>query len=117
MKYIDDIRIDELIAYILDFTGIKDSDLGSKSRKMENVTARVLLSYCLLYFGIKTTIIGKIVLRDHSSVIHYKKLIQNDHYMQRVIKEFSWYMQDRDIVIPGFIEWSKRVETRVYYKK
>ena len=95
-----------LVDAICDFMHL-EGNIGSKSRKQEYVFARVLVSYCLLYEGISLSMIGKVVLRDHSSISHYKRLIEDDYVFQKHLRRFKEFMNDEGVFIPSLETWIK----------
>ena len=105
----------ELIKFVVEFMGISMDDFGGRSRKQSIVIARVLVTYCLLYVGISNTMIGKIILKKHCSVTHYKKLIFDDALVQRKIWEFGEFLSDRDILLPSLESWSDVMSGRYGY--
>lgn len=73
--YIPD-RIIKSVRYV---TGVDMREIKSKSRIKHITEARHLLNYCLRKYTYMTTKeVGKVTNRDHSTVLHSGKVIQND---------------------------------------
>lgn len=61
----------DIIRHVIDFTGVKNKDLVSKSRIRDYVAARHVAMHMIRDLcGLNTVQIGKLFRRDHSSVIH-----------------------------------------------
>jgi chromosomal replication initiation ATPase DnaA len=107
----------DLILSVIEFVGITEDDFASKSRKQPIVITKVIVSYCLLYMGVSNTMIGKIILKDHASITHYKKLVENDLFIQRWIERYKKHMEDLGWYVPSLEEWENgKFGVRMYKK-
>lgn len=62
------------------YKGIIETILGrtlNDSRKREDVAGRMCIAYQLMQDGYSTIIVGKMVGRDHATVLHYRKCMEN----------------------------------------
>lgn len=71
-------NIEEALQVILDIVEeVTGADLKGKSRKRENTDARIIFSaLSSKYTKASTTIIGNMMNRDHSTVLHHRKKVE-----------------------------------------
>ena len=131
MRELDDIFFQPILEGVADFMGITVDQISEKGRRQETVMARMLAVYVLLYLGFSSLMSGNIIGRDHSTIIHYKKLFAYDRLFQDKLRGFKAFMSKRDlgdsacpccgevkgVVIPDYAVWRDRLEARGQFHK
>jgi len=114
MKHINEILPSRIVKMACEFEGITEQQLETRSRKAEHIMVQRYVTYCLMFLGFSTKMIGKLVLRDHATVIHYKKTILNEQNgkIQNKLREFRYYMRQNDVVIPSLENWKEKLTER-----
>lgn len=62
------------------YKSIIESILGrslNESRCREDVAGRMCIAYQLMQDGYSTSFVGKMVGRDHATILHYRKCMEN----------------------------------------
>lgn len=98
-------NVDELIRLVVEFSGITTDELFSRCRKVEYVQARALVAYVLCYYGISNTLVGKVLLRHHASITHYKRLFLDDKLTQTNLGFFKDFMAGKGYFVPSLETW------------
>lgn len=62
--------------YIKIIEGIIGRKLNEKSRSREDVAGRMCVAIQLMRDGFSTPEVGKMIKRDHATVLHYKKCME-----------------------------------------
>jgi 5-methylcytosine-specific restriction endonuclease McrA len=71
-------------------TGITVQQLQNKSRKRDNVEARVLFVGLGQTAGYSANSMGKYLKRDHTTILHLQKKIKGDEEKKRIIEKFKY---------------------------
>ena len=82
-----EVDTEELISFV---TQIVDSPYDP-SRKPRAVMARTLVAYRLRLDGVSTTHIGWLIRKDHATVIHYTRMMEDALAFPQAFKELNRY--------------------------
>ena len=89
---------ERIIKAVKDNTSVSMEEIRSQKRTKHIVEARHLLNYCLRKYTYLTTLeVGKITNRDHSSVIHSTRVIENDLFYQPNIYKIKCFLKGEEI--------------------
>ena len=111
-KTIENVMPMQIIEYACEFMGITLDDFATQSRRQDIVLTKVLVTYCLLYLGVSNTMIGKIILKKHCTITHYKVLINDDRLTQHKLWEFGNFLSERGIELVSLEDWLKEIRGR-----
>jgi len=113
-QHIKDILPSRIIRMACEFEGITEQQLETRRRKAEYIMVQRYITYCLMFLGFSTKMIGKLILRDHASIIHYKKglLDEQNGKIQNKLREFRYYMRRNDVVVPSLENWKEKLTER-----
>ena len=112
MKELEECFIDPVTDYVAEFCHVEPEELKSRNKRQQLVLARMLASYCMLYLGFSTILIGELISRDHSSIQHYKNLYRYDSLFNDHLYRFTIFMADKGIVIPSYEKWEEKLRGR-----
>ncbi len=71
------------------------TDLQVKSRKMKVRRNRQIVMYLLHYLGFTYKRIGDYFIKDHATVVHACKTVENDMIIDREMRNFVILMKNR----------------------
>jgi len=93
------------MVYACQFAGITTKELRGKVKTQKVVKARVMVSYMLLYNGLKKVEVGKLMNRSHGAIIHHEWLIMNDRTYEKIFYDFIVWMCKQGVVVPNRNIW------------
>lgn len=102
-KHIENIyKSEKLFECVEEVTGIDKQTILSQKRDSEIAMARNIIGYMLYKeIGVKTTQAGKILKRDHSTIVYYAKTFETN---------YNYYKEYRDVYsIVNSLFWSNFV--------
>lgn len=67
-------RIDAITKMVSEIMGV--DCIGTLSRGRQYVVARVLLANALLALGLSTSVVGKHMQKDHTTIMHYRDMMK-----------------------------------------
>lgn len=71
------LTVEEILEVVKEVTGVPKKEITGKSRKVEIVSARHLLSYFCLQYKIKNTVtMGDYLDMDHSTIINQRRNVE-----------------------------------------
>jgi len=112
--FANDAHLDDLLKDVSEYTGISIENLKSKSRDRPFVYARNLFCFAAkaIYQHAGTTAIGKIINRDHATVLHSLRMANDFIYtgdpFSEAILEFAKQMESQRFLTK--IELAKKHE-------
>lgn len=68
---------DEVVALVINTYGVSLNDIRGKSRKQHIKVPRQVLAYLLSHYGLTNEKAGYIINRDHATVNHSIKVVEN----------------------------------------
>ena len=101
----------KLIGYACEYKGVEVKNMLGKTREKEYVVARVLCAYMFLYRKCTLKSVGKILNRNHASVLHYRNLIlnPNDDLISENIKGFRIFLLEKNLRLPTIKQLEERL--------
>ena len=81
-------------------------DVCGRSRKQEVVYTRMIIAYFLRqYTTLSTTKIGRLINRDHSTIIHYLKAYDSEFRFNKDFRNFAKRIEEdlQDIIKSSFV--------------
>ena len=87
--YEDDEVINRILSNVLSIFGISYEDFSSKNRHLNFVYARVLFSTACRKYGYTLKTIGNVIKRNHSTVLYYLYLYNEDATLSREFKSYK----------------------------
>lgn len=85
-------RVKDVIKLVCQYMGVNEKDLKTKKRNRPLVYTRYLISHILRQKKASLSAIGKVVGRDHSTVLYYCRTVQG--YLDVGDEVFSDYIND-----------------------
>lgn len=87
---------DDIIDAVCDVTGIGRDTLTGNSRKLNVVRAREMAAYHLMTrLGLTSTMTGRVINRDHASVLHSRDMYLLDKRMDGAFRSLDGQLQAR----------------------
>lgn len=115
--------LDYLLKFIVNKFGFSEKMLAGENRKRELVFARHMFSYLGMtilkeehYNSISLALIGSVIKKDHSTVLHAVKTINNlcdtnraiNNLVIQTIKEFKIHHKNKTIEIIEILKYSEK---------
>ena len=100
-----------LIGYACEYKGVTVKNMLGATRETDHLVARVLCSFMFLYKCYRLVSIGKILNRNHATILHHRKLItnQNDNLISSEINGFREFLLSKEIRLPTISQLMERV--------
>ena len=101
----------KLIGYACEYMGVDVKNMLGKTREKEYVVARVLCAFMFMYKRYTLKSAGKILNRNHASVLHYRNMILNpkDDLISDSIKGFRIFLLEKNLRLPTIQQLEERL--------
>lgn len=117
MRSLDTFIYKPIFKLVGEFGGVTEREIRSKLRKQGCVFARVLCCYCFLYMGFSLKRQAEWINRDHSSIIHYKKILRDDMVFRIFLNNFIVFMREKNYFVPDYELWDETLLSRSQTKQ
>ena len=97
---------DKIIQTVCRKWNVSIDDVCGRSRKQEVVYTRMIIAYFLRqYTTLSTTKIGRLINRDHSTIIHYLKAYDSEFRFNKDFRNFAERIKEdlQDIIKSSFV--------------
>ena len=104
-----------LIGYVCEYKGVTVKNMLGRTREKDYIVARVLCAFMFLYKKYTLKSVGKILNRNHASVLHYRKMILNpkDKLISESIEGFRIFLLSKDLRLPTIPQLEERLRINI----
>ena len=97
---------DKIIQAVCKIWNVSLDDVCGRSRKQDVVYTRMTIAYFLRqYTTLSTTEIGRLINRDHSTIVHYLKTYDSEFRFNKDFRNFAERIKEdlQDIIKSSFV--------------